>query len=261
MRVLHFVFSLYLIIFTVQGCKDIPRDNIFDPRNPNSMREQQILLEAFVNTNTILADSVIYNQNMMTALSRLEIKYGAQIIVAVHHRDLFEYQDSLAIFESEDIYARYVEAFDDAVKGVPDVFINGLGARIQGATSAASAEYRIESALQPFLIQNSHFTIEPEVILSAGTLNCSVTIARLGATTANDILVKAFILQNVDDLWQRKAVRAIRRSNLIPALLPGERRELTFNAVTGLADNPTSVVIAVISADEFTVYQGVEIRL
>ena len=261
MRALRFVFSVFLGMTAVTGCKDIPRDNLLDPKNPNSLREQTVLIEAFVNTNEDLEDSVAYNQNMLSALKNLKNEYDGKVLLTVHHRSLPAYPDILAINESEDIYRRYVGALEGAVKGVPDVFINALGARIQGATTAASAELRIGSVLQDFLIRNSYFTIEPAASFSGGTLRCTATIARLGTTPAYDILVKLYVLQNVDERWLSNAVREVRRSNLLPELQPGERREVDFGQITGLAQEPIRIVASVVSEDEFTVYQAVELGL
>ena len=220
-----------------------------------------VLIEAFVNTNKQLADSVQYNQNMLSALYQLQTKYSDRIIVAVHHRNLANYQDPLAIFESEDVYLRYLQAEDEPVKGVPDVFINGSVARVQGATSSGNAAYRLETALQPLLIENSYFTIEPEVHVNNGTLTCRLTIARLGDAVADDILAKMLVLQDVDDQWERYAVRAMRRSNLIPEIVPGDRKEISFSDVKGLEGYPTRVVISLVSEDEYTVFQSIEVEL
>jgi hypothetical protein len=261
MRASPCVFSLILIFSGFFGCKDIPRDNPLDPKNPSSIRAQTVLIEAFVNTNAQLADSVQYNQNMLTALYQLQIKYDTKITVAVHHRNLASYQDPLAIFESEDVYLRYLQTEDEPVKGVPDVFINGSDTRIQGATTSTNALYRLETALQPLLIANSYFTIEPEVHLNNGTLSCKLTIARLGDSASDDILAKMLVLQDVGNQWERNAVRAMRRSNLIPEILPGDRKEISFSDVTGLETHPTRVVISVVSEDEYTIFQSIRVEL
>ena len=261
MRVLRCASKLLFLLAGLMACKDIPRDNPLDPKNPESVREQTVLAEAFVNTNSVLADSVLYNQNMLTALYRLQSKYGSRMVLSVHHRNLSGYQDSLAIFESEDLYQRYIQGTNDAVKGVPDVFINGLAARIQGASTSENAEYRVDTALQSFLIENGFFTIEPTITLSNGVLRCNTTFARLGSSVAKDILLKMFVLQDMDTQWARRAVRGISRSNLIQNIQPGERKNIQFDAVSGLSNQPIRVIIAVVSEDEYTVYQVKEVRL
>ncbi len=261
MQVLRSASKLLLLFAGLVACKDIPRDNPLDPKNPESVREQTVLVEAFVNTNSVLADSVWYNQNMLTALFRLQTKYGSRMVLTVHHRNLQGYRDSLAIFESEDLYQRYIQGTTGAVKGVPDVFINGLAARIQGASTSENAEYRIDTALQSFLIENGFFTIESEVSMSNGVLQCNTTFARLGASVARELLLKMLVLQDIDNQWERRAVQGLSRSNLIQNMQPGERKKIQFDPVSGLGDHPTRVVIAVVSEDEHTVYQAKEVRL
>ena len=101
-----YIFSHILLIGTfAAGCKDIERDNILDPKNPNSFRPHVVTVEAFVNTSPELPYN--YNDIMLEALEQLKTIYAAKIIVSHYHRDVQEYKDNYALFESDQLYDKY----------------------------------------------------------------------------------------------------------------------------------------------------------
>ncbi|MCK4754801.1 MAG: hypothetical protein KAS58_06175, partial [Calditrichia bacterium] len=75
------------------SCKDIPRDNVLDPKNPDSYRAQVISLEAFVNTE----NDQMYNEYMLSALQTIVNRYPGKLILLQYHRKAISFPDSLAI--------------------------------------------------------------------------------------------------------------------------------------------------------------------
>ena len=123
------------------------------------------------------------------------------------------------------LYEQYINKFD-GLKGVPDVFINGTVDRVKGASAVETAFTRINSALQPLLIENSFFTIEPNVSRNNTNLSISTKIARLGSESISDIRVRATITEQFDFGHLTRVVRHMENSNLIPRLQPGEQKEI-----------------------------------
>jgi len=230
MQRLRYGFKLFLVLYIAQAflvsCKDIARDNILDPKNPDSYRAQIISLEAFVNT----ANDQLFNEYMLEALETILDRYPEKTILMQYHRNAIKFPDSLTIPENENLYEQYVNKFDD-LKGVPDVFINGASDRIKGASSAEAAIDRIDAAIQSLLIENTFFTIEPTVTINNSKLLISTKIARLGSESISDIIVRATVTEQIDSDYYTRVVRHMENSNLIPRLQPGEQKEIKFSDV------------------------------
>ena len=233
---------IFIIVFAMNSCKDIPRDNILDPKNPDSYRAQVISLEAFVNTN----NDQQYNEHMLSALRAVTDKYNGKIIYLQYHRNTTLFTDSLALPENEILYEQYLNSFDDG-KGVPDVFINGTADRIKGASSIGTAFERIDNAVQSLLIKNTFFTIEPIVKRSNSNVSISTKIARLGSESISDILIRSTITENIDSNVHTRVVRQMENSNLIPRLEPGEQKEINFSDYSSNSNEELYVIITVTS--------------
>ena len=176
MHRLVYTFSTYilfvLIIILIFACDDIPRDNLLDPKNPNSYRPKFISIEAFVNTQ----NDDDFNEYMLSALSIIEERYPEKVLIAHYHRNVGDtYPDSLSMPGNDILYTQYINEFDGQ-KGVPDVFINGVAERIKGASGVESALVRLENALQPMLVENSFYTIEPKLSVKGSNLAVSAVI-------------------------------------------------------------------------------------
>jgi hypothetical protein len=243
-----------IAVFSFVSCKDIPRDNLLDPKNPGSYRAQIIAVEAFVNTE----NNEMYNEYMLSALKTVEQHYSKKITIADYHRNLPDNADSLSNPLSEYVYEDYVDQFDSQ-KGVPDVFINGATIRIKGASSADNATNRLESALQPLLIQNSYFTIEPQVTRRESIVRTTVKIARLGSIAAEDFFVRMTLVEKIDNNMLRNVVRHIETSNLIPGLEPGEQKEFSFADLEVQSGRELSVIFTVMSNNDKIIHQSVEV--
>jgi hypothetical protein len=238
------------------SCKDIPRDNVLDPKNPDSYRAQVISLEAFVNTE----NDQLYNEYMISALETVVDRYPGKVLIMYYHRNTTHFTDSLAIPENEILYEQYIGEFDD-LKGVPDVFINGSYDRIKGASSVESAIERIDNAIQPLLIENTFFTIEPVVKRDNSKISISTKIARLGSQSTSDVIVRAIVAEELDSNDNSRVVRFTEISNLIPRLEPGEQKEIKFSDVSINTSNDLYVLFTVTSSQELVIHQSIEVNV
>lgn len=254
-RLVLFLLSLLFLI----SCSDIDRDNILDPKNPQSRRPQTVMIEAFVNTNENLPLKI--NDTLLIALDFLHDKFENEVAIVEYHRHLPGFSDSLHIAENELLYSLYFEGLQQGEKGLPDVFINGIAARVQGASTVSNAIFRIEEAVQPFLVQNSHFTLEPDVQKTESRISIAITIARLGSSSIQDILVKAIVIENIDGLLLKRVVREIKKSNLIPILDNGGQEKIEFESDLNPNARNLSVIFYVTSEDELTIYQSLEVKV
>ena len=247
-------FVLSLVSTMIISCKDIPRDNPLDPNNPDSYRDQMILLEAFVNTE----NDQSYNEYMLSAMETIADRYRGKVIIAQYHRNAISYADSLTIPENETLYDQYVEKFND-VKGVPDVYINGSVNRVKGASSIISATDRIDAAIQSLLIKNSFFTIEPTVRRKNSKISISTKIARLGSESISDIIVSAIVTKRIDDGMNNSVVRHLENSNLIPRLQPGEQKEINFAEVPVNSEANLHIIFTIKTYQDLVVHQSIEV--
>jgi hypothetical protein len=255
----RFIAVFFLVLCYFLSCDDLPRDNLLDPKNPNSYRDHMVSIEAFVNTN----NDTLFNEYMLSALATIEERYPGEVNIAHYHRDTRDYEDSLAILpnpESEFLYESYINLFDSQ-KGVPDVFINGSTERIKGASSVASALERIEDAIQPLLIMNSLFTIEPVVSRQGDRISFSARIARLGSKPINNILLRAVLVERVDNELYRSVVRHIEASNLIPNLGAGEQKEVEFSAFNYNTTSELSIIFTIVENETMIIHQSIEVSI
>jgi hypothetical protein len=242
----------FVVLFA--SCKDIPRDNVLDPKNPESYRAQVIVLEAFVNTE----NDQMYNQYMISALQTIAGRYPGKIVFMEYHRNTTHFTDDLAIPENEILYENYLDEFDD-LKGVPDVFINGSVARVKGASSIEAAVERIDNAIQDLLIENTFFTIEPSVKRTNSRISISTKIARLGSESISDVIVRVTVTEQLDTDLKSRVVRSIENSNLIPRLEPGEQKEINYSDVTLSSANKFHVIFTITSDQNMIVHQSKEV--
>jgi hypothetical protein len=263
---LYFKFYKYFLIGLMAffACNDIDRDNILDPKNPASERPQIITVEAFVNTSDSLINNQ-YNSFLLEALDQLENIYSEKITIAEYHRSIFpQYPDTLSTIANEILYGYYFDYFwnlnNNTVKGVPDVYINGTEARIQGASSTATVLFRLQEVLDPMISQNGYFTIEPNITKDGNEYKISAKIARLGSTNAEDIILKAVIISKFDNGLHERVVTEYLKSQDISSISNGEIKNVDLGEVP---DPPvsTKVIIMVTSEDELQVFQSLEVDL
>jgi hypothetical protein len=166
----------------------------------------------------------------------------------------------LAIPENELLYEQYLSKFDN-LKGVPDVFINGSSKRIKGASSVAAAVERIDDAIQPYLIDNAYFTIEPGVTRQNSTLMLSTRIARLGSQSVSDVVVRAILAEQIDSEIYTRVVRSMESSNLIPRIGPGEQKEIKFSNISINSTKNLYVIFTVSTTQDLDIHQSIEVAV
>jgi hypothetical protein len=239
------------------SCKDIPRDNLLDPQNPDSYQESTILLEAFVNTN----NPYNYNQWALQALDSIAEIYGSRVVIAEYHRNTSQYTDPFADPLFELLYDKYVQNSASPVKGVPDIFINGTGNRVQGASSVSSVLSRLNAVLADQVILENQFTLQPgEVKINGSEVNASCTIARLGNRSSENLLLKMILLQRINNQELKRVVRDLKKSTVISRLEAGEIKTINFDPVS-FSENPDEIIFNLTSSDELTVYQSIRVVL
>ena len=245
-----------LISLILSFCTDIPRDNLLDPKNSDSYRDQIIFIEAFVNTK----NDELYNEYMISALKIIKERYPGKIHVANYHRNPPGLEDALANQKNENLYEQYIAKFDSK-KGVPDVFINGTIDRIKGASSIEGAVERVEDAIQPLLIQNSFITIEPRVSRQGSNLSLSAKIAKLGSESAEDLILRAILVEQIDNVILTQVVRHMEKSNLIPSLEPGEQKEITLTDFDYETDKELKVIFSISTNQDLIIHQCIEVSV
>lgn len=249
----RYIFSLALLTTFIIGCQDIPRDNLLDPKNDSSYQASTLLLEAFVNTTA--ADN--YNLWALQALDSIKELYGKRVVIAEYHRDSSPYASP--VFEN--LYDKYVDNSTDIIKGVPDIFLNGVSARVQGASAAASVVSRLNAFLSDWVVRNNYFTLEAEdVKWDDSEISAACRIARLGSEPAEDILLKMIALKQVNSGQLKRVALGIEKSVVISKIEAGEIKTEDFE-MGNLSSRPDKVIFCLTSSDELHVYQSIEVNI
>jgi hypothetical protein len=251
------IFSIIVAILLLSSCKDIPRDNPLDPQNPNSYQQNVILLEAFVNTNNP------YNYNLwaLQALDSIAETYGSHVVIAEYHRNTSQFTDPLADPLFELLYEKYVEHSAPVMKGVPDVFINGIGDRVQGASSVSSVISRLNTIISDLVILENQFTLQPgEVKINSSEIIASCMIARLGSQSSDNLLLKMILVQRINSQELKRVVREVEKSTTISRLVAGEIKTISFDPAQ-FSERPDEIIFSLTSSDELTVYQCIRVVL
>jgi len=255
--VYKYVFEIIIFTLLLGSCQDIPRDNLLDPQNPNSYKESTILLEAFVNTNNPFS----YNQWALQALDSIAEIYGSRVVIAEYHRNTSQYTDPLADPLFELLYEKYVQNSTSPVKGVPDIFINGTGSRVQGASSVSSVISRLNAVLADRVILENQFTLQPgKINLNGSEISASCTIARLGNRSSENLLLKMILLQRINNQELKRVVRDLKKSTVISRLEAGEIKTINFDPVS-FSEKPDEIIFCLTSFDELTAYQSIRVVL
>ena len=240
-----------IFLFLLLGC-EIPRDNPLDPKNPDSYRARKIMVEAFVNTE----NNQQFNQYMLSALDALLDTYPDRLIVAEYHRNTEAYTDRYHSNDNELLYQHYLDGINSDLKGVPDVFINGIQYRIQGASSVESATFRLQEALSREIPGNCHYTLELAYEIQNDRLIPHITLARLGSQNTRDILIKAVLVSKFDNVYHQRVARGIVRSNTIPELKHGEFRTFVLPELPLDPSVENTLIAYVTDQSELTIYQS-----
>jgi hypothetical protein len=236
---------------------NIPRDNILDPQNPDSYQSHRIMIEAFVNTE----NPYPYNGYMLSALDSLLQLYKNQLFIAEYHRDTEDYQSDYQLVENEILYQTYLESLDASLKGVPDVFIDGVEGRVQGASSVSSALFRLQEAILLRLSHISHFAIEIDYRIENGRLTPLVTIARLGSGDASDLIIKAVLVSKIDNGYHKRVVRRSVEGLDISLLKHGETEKQTLPEIQLNGESDNRLIVYVAGKNDHIIYQSASLQI
>jgi len=250
-----FIVTLFPLLFLLR-CS-IPRDNILDPQNPDSFKSHQIMIEAFVNTE----NPYLYNEYMLSALDSLLQLYKNQLVVVEYHRNTDDYQSDYHLAENEILYQTYLEALDSSLKGVPDVFINGVESRIQGASSISSALFRLQEAILPRLSNISHITIELDYRIEDDYVTPLVTIARLGSEDANDLILRAVLVSKMDNNYHKRVVRRSVEGLDISIIKHGEIQKQTLPDIQLNGESENQLIVYVAGKNNHIIYQSASLKI
>ena len=238
------------------ACGNVPRDNILDPRNPDSIAAQKVMIEAFVNTSNPFS----VNEYALQALDSLSTLYRNRIIIAEYHRNTAEYSDEYHTEKNELLYQHYVARFDN-FKAVPDIFMNGTSQRIQGASSTSYSVFRLEAALQDEMLKNTYFLLQPGYSREGNTISPEVRIARLGRQTVRQIIVKAMVVSDISEPLLKRVVRNTVESQIISQMSPGEQKKIVLPEMGLDSSNPNSLIVYVTNAEATEIYQCASIEI
>lgn len=232
------------------SCGGIPRDNVLDPENPDSMAPHKVMIEAFVNTDNLS----MVNEYALLALDSLAMLYNDRIVIAEYHRNTAKYEDPYHAEKNELLYQNYVSQFDD-VKGVPDIYINGTSQRVQGASSASFSLFRLEEALAEEILKNTYFVFDVKYARQGSFVQPDVWLGRLGTQNMNNILVKAIIVSHVSTPYLQRVVHAVVESQVIPYIAHGEKLKINLPKISINPEAVNTMIVYVTDANMTTIYQ------
>lgn len=245
-----FNISAFLLVLLVLSCGDLPHDNMLDPKNPDSIAPQKVMIEAFVNTN----NPSNVNQYALQALNSLLTSYGDRIVIAEYHRNTAEYTDPYHLEKNELLYQHYISQFDN-LKAVPDIFINGTNQRVQGASSASYSLFRLEQALTEEIVKNNYYLIEIDYSRNGDTIRPKIHLARLGKGYGRDIVIKAVIVSDISSPYLQRVVHSSVESNVISVLSPGEQRDLELPEMSIDVNFVNTLIVYITGSTANYIYQ------
>lgn len=219
----------------LSACEELERNNPLDPRNPRSERNRLILVEAFVN------DETPFSSHALKALDALSARTAPdQMVIVEHHLPHPNFADAYALAESRDRY-HDLAATD---LGVPDVFLNGSAARVQGASNDANALLRYRNAIDAEAGKTAFFTIEARKSINGSALTVDIAIARLGDSDIGSFSVLAIVFEDLGDAGHHRVARKILPRQNFSGIRAGETKNAQL-AISAIA-NAERLAVAVL---------------
>ncbi len=258
------VFKILVLLLLLWGCKDLPRDNLFDPQNPNSYTVSRVLVEAFVN----VAHPSPYNGWALQSLHQLQDKYRSSFILCEYHRDIqadtatyddpYNTEDNQTLFQL--LQDRYVNVQQNIPRVVPDVYLNGAQERFSGAYDAQSLKEQIEPVFLQLRTEN-YFKLEPVIEgVDDSTISLKCRIAGLGRHAVQNKRLRIIFIKRQ---WDQKlklnlnvVVKLVWPGISVPEIKKGKYKTLKAGTFR-FQVMPDAVVLALVSEDELTVYQAI----
>jgi hypothetical protein len=248
-----------LILFILLSCGDLERNNVLDPKNPNSEANRIVIVELFVVNNT----GYEYCNTALGALEELceSENYRGKVLALEYHLKKDNLNDSYALTQCYDRYVEYEPI--QANRGIPDAFFNGKIERVQGA-SIAKVKDRYETILAELTNNKSYFRFEAKKTIEGNSFGLNVKVVRLGTKKKENLNLIVVLYEDVGTDLHRYVVRKIFEHQTINTINPGEVKSFYFSDhLTGVhnMENIHAVVIMQ-SQDNATmeVYQAAEFR-
>lgn len=214
------------------------------------------MIEAFVNLET----GSPYDGYMTAALDSLIKRYPDRVLIAEYYRNVQNYKTPYHLSENDVLYGHYVEVFPNDIKGLPDVFINGTNARIQGASSVESALFRLQQSILTRISDISEFSMEMAYSVNGKQISPTVTLAKLGNSDAQNLLVKIVLISRMDNL-HRRVVTASVKSPRIAQMDHGEIQKIDFSPIQMDFSVESHMLAIVCDQDERIIFQCESIRV
>lgn len=237
------------------GC-DLLRDNPLDPKNPESARLRKTMIEAFVNMET----GSPYDAFMTAALDTLARLYPDEVAVAEYYRNVQNFRTPHHLSGNEILYDLYLGTMNTGAKGVPDVFINGTAARIQGASSVETALFRLQQIIQPLISEMTYFSVELSCTILNNQIVPEISLARLGESDAENLLVKVVLTSKIDAL-HRRVVKASVKSQRIVRLNHGKIQKISLSPMQAVLSGENELIAQVCNQEETVIYQSETLRV
>ncbi len=250
----------FLGLLVVLACSDLKRDNLLDPKNPDSYSETVPLVEAFVN----LAHPSPYNNWAVQSLNALAAQFGSKINIVEYHRDLqldsmfyddpFNEDDQQTFFLQ--LQNKYVQAWPNVPRALPDVFLNGSLTRFSGAYDASSLKKQMEGPISELIAQKNDYILEIENSENSGNVKVTCRVARLGNQSAENLRLRVLFVKHVqfENLNLNYVVQMSWPGILISKLEAGSYESIDAGEIE--TDRADGVICAIVSEDEQEVFQS-----
>lgn len=254
LRFLKLGLALMLLAVLSFHC-ELDHSNPLDPENPGAKGTRVVLIEAFVNNGT----GEPYVSIALSALDNIQEQFKHRIAIIEYHITSAKWNDSLSTQESWTRYNQYVkENF-----GIPDFFIDGGKYRIQGASTIENFSNRCRQAIESALLESAYLSIEASASVNHDQLKVQGKIARLGKEPATGVVLRGFIIENLNCPGHHHVERQLLTPISIGTLNPGHIRDFAFSATLARNLNLERCEIVLFAQDEFSqnVFQAVKVSL
>jgi len=238
------------------SCANIPRDNVLDPKNPDSYSKPLVLIEAFVNI------AAPYNLWTLEGLQQIKKTYGGNLVIAEYHRDLPAYDDPYCtdsiLQKFTNLQQIYVGNDNPIPRGLPDLFVNGFKNRVSGAADKNSVAAQISVIVEDLLSRKNYYTIQPLInVLSKRQLELSCFITLLGNRSANGLKVRAIFIKDYGQPHLRRVVLEMSLGTPLGKITAGAYKKVQLGSFS-LNKTPDVVLLILTTDDERQVLQCVK---
>ncbi len=232
-----------------------------DPKNPDSYSKSIVLVEAFVN----VAHPSPYNGYVLEALKEIDENDSDNVIVVEYHRDLTQngfyddpYNDEELSLRFTQLQERYLQEWPDAIRGVPDVYINGGNRRVAGASSKSSVLNRMQLYLDEVTDIQNRYSIEVDLQYPGqDQIDIKARVASLGNQASVDLRLRFMFVKDHQTSQASRAVNYLEDGVLVGKIDAGSYKEIRL-ATINFDTMPDYAVISLTSDDGSEVYQTLQ---